>query len=132
MKSTKFLYTAVILSFLVCGNAIAQKDSSKVIWMCTTKIAYAKIPEFESFFQHEMLPVYNEAGYHIIANWENMVGDLEELIYVAEFHSLADYERSRVYMASNPKWKAIRLKLDGFVKEGNTKLLQTFSSSSPR
>jgi hypothetical protein len=128
MKGIKTLVG--ILTFLLLigiNDSIAQQLGEKVYWMVTTEVPIGKLVSYHSFNQNELQPLMEEHGYMPVATWQTIIGDIEEIIFVAEFESMAAYHQARVSLLSSIDWENTSRKLDPLTKN----IRSTFLSAAP-
>jgi hypothetical protein len=124
MKGIKTLVG--ILTFLLLigiNDSIAQQLGEKVYWMVTTEVPIGKLVSYHSFNQNELQPLMEEHGYMPVATWQTIIGDIEEIIFVAEFESMAAYHQARVSLLSSIDWENTSRKLDSLTKNIRSKFL---------
>ncbi len=113
---------AVLLS-LNYNNGLAQQLGDKVYWMLTTEISVGKLAEYHAFNEKEAGPLFEKYGYKPVATWQTIVGDIEEVLFVAEFESMAAYHKARVSLLGSEEWKTVGKKLDALVKSNKSRFL---------
>ena len=118
------LAVMVLLNF---NDGLAQQLGNKVYWMLTTEVPVSKLSEYHAFNEKELAPLMEKHGYKPVATWQTIVGDIQEVLFVAEFESMAAYHKARVSLMGSEGWKSVSKKLDEFVE--NTK--SRFLSATP-
>ena len=91
-----------ILTVMCCSinDGLTQKLGDKVYWMSTTK-----------------------HGYKQVATWQTIVGDIEEVIFVAEFENMAAYHKARRSLLGSEEWKTVSKKFGGLNRNIKTRFL---------
>ncbi len=107
MKKLSVLLVLAIQLLISSHGVGAQQLGQKVYWMATMSFPMAKLAQYHEFAEKEMIPLQEKHGYHFIAAWQTIVGDIEEVIVVAEFKSMADYHKARVSLTTSEEWKAL-------------------------
>lgn len=124
MKMICSFFSIVVLFVLLNSNVIKAQDSGeKVFWMITIEVPLGKLESFHSFNSRELLPLMIEYGYSPVATWQTIVGDIEEVIFVAEFESMAAYYTARVNLLDSNDWQNISKKLDSIIKGVKSRFL---------
>ena len=123
----KVLLTTLCVATLVClapSESKAQELGEKVYWMATAEVPIANLAAFHEYAGNTLLPLQERHGYNFIVVWQTIVGDIEEVVMVAEFEKLAAYHEARVsllgseaYAASIPRFnelaRSLRLRFLG-------------------
>ena len=104
---------------------MAQQLGDKVYLMSTTEVSLGKLEAYHAFNSRELLPLMEENGYTTIAVWQTIVGNIEEVIFVAEFDNMEAYHKARVSLLSSIDWQTVSKKLDSLTKRIYTRLLST-------
>ena len=126
MKSINTFFGIItILILLSQSNGMAQQLGDKVYWMSTIEVSVGKLESYHAFNSRELLPLMEENGYTTIAVWQTIVGNIEEVIFVAEFESMEAYHKARVSLLSSIDWQTVSKKLDSLTKSIHTRLLST-------
>ena len=112
-----------ILILIGQGSGMAQELGDKVYWMSTVEVSMSKLQSYYIFNANELIPLMEEHGYTPIASWQTIVGDIEEVIFVAEFENMEAYHNARKSLISSIDWPNVSRKLDSLIKSVNTKLL---------
>src|SRR4030067_3779418 len=97
----KCLGVLVILSLVFNTEASAQQATGKVFWMTTIEVPLSKLSEYHSFNANELQPLMVSYGYNPVVTWQTIVGDIEEVIFVAEFESMNAYQQARVNLLAS-------------------------------
>jgi NIPSNAP len=108
-------------------SADAQQLESKVYWMATITVPIGKLTEYHTFAEKELMPLQAKHGYKFVAAWQTIVGDIEEVVVVAEFESMAVYHKARMGLLASSEWKATSARLDTFTRDQHTR----FMSATP-
>ena len=124
MKELKSFFGFItILILLSQSSGMAQQLGEKVYWMSTVEVSMSKLQSYYIFNANELIPLMEEHGYTPIASWQTIVGDIEEVIFVAEFENMEAYHKARKSLLSSIDWADVSRKLDSLIKSINTKLL---------
>ncbi|MCH7773153.1 MAG: NIPSNAP family protein [Bacteroidetes bacterium] len=111
------------LILLSQSSGMAQQLGDKVYWMSTVEVSVGKLESYHAFNSRELLPLMEENGYTTIAVWQTIVGNIEEVIFVAEFESMEAYHKARKSLLSSIDWSNVSRKLDSLIKSIHTRLL---------
>ncbi|OGU83762.1 MAG: hypothetical protein A2W11_00975 [Ignavibacteria bacterium RBG_16_35_7] len=125
----KLLGIITLVVLLNNGNSLAQQSGGKVYWMVTVEVSLGKLAEYHSFNGNELEPLMESFGYKPVASWQTIVGDIEEVIFVAEFESMAAYYQARVNLLGSDEWKTASRKFDALTKSVHTRFLSATSYS---
>ena len=112
-----------ILILLSQSSGMAQQLGDKVYWMSTVEVSLSKLESYYIFSANELIPLMEENGYTPIASWQTIVGDIEEVIFVAEFENMEAYHNARKNLVSSIDWPHVSKKLDSLIKSVHTRLL---------
>ena len=124
MKELKSFFGFITILILLSQNSgMAQQLGEKVYWMSTVEVSMSKLQSYYIFNANELIPLMEEHGYTPIASWQTIVGDIEEVIFVAEFENMEAYHNARKSLISSIDWPNVSRKLDSLIKSVNTKLL---------
>ena len=124
MKGINTIFGIItILIFLSQSSGMAQQLGDKVYWMSTVEVSMSKLQSYYTFNANELIPLMEEHGYTPVASWQTIVGDIEEVIFVAEFENMEAYHKARKSLISSIDWPNISRKLDSLIKSVHTKLL---------
>lgn len=124
MKSaTKFFGIFTILILLSQSSGMAQELGEKVYWMSTVEVSISNLQSYYNFNTKELIPLMEESGYTPVASWQTIVGDIEEVIFVAEFENMEAYHNARKSLLSSVDWPNVSRKLDALIKSVHTRLL---------
>lgn len=118
-----FFGIITILILLSQSSGAAQELGDKVYLMTTIEVPVGKLESYHAFNSRELLPLMEESGYSPIAVWQTIVGNIEEVIFVAEFENMEAYQKARVSLISSIDWQTVSKKLDSLSKSINTRLL---------
>jgi hypothetical protein len=122
-KLTVVFVFSMSLLWVSGDSAKAQQLGSKVYWMATVTVPIGKLVEYHTFVEKELAPLQSRHGYRYIAAWQTIVGDIEEVVVIAEFESMAAYHKARVALLGSSEWSATSAKFDGLVRGQHTRLL---------
>ncbi len=124
MKRTAFLLSFLgVLLVLMPRDGFAQQLGQKVYWMATVEVPIDKLADYHVFVEQELMPLQEKHGYHFVAAWQTIVGDIEEAIIVAEFESMEAYHKARVSLLSSEEWKAVGKKFSTFSRNIKSRFL---------
>jgi len=121
LKSFFGFITILILFSQSIG--MAQQLGDKVYWMSTVEVSMSKLQSYYTFNATELIPLMEEHGYTPVASWQTIVGDIEEVIFVAEFENMEAYHKARKSLLSSIDWADVSRKLDSLINSVHTKLL---------
>jgi len=126
MKNYFFFISVILIANLFIPNdALAQDKSEKVYWMITVEVPIGKLAEYQAFVQAELRPVQEKYGYKFIGSWQTIVGDIEEIISIAEFDNMEAYNKARISFLGSEEWKtSLGKKVDSFVRRIKTRFLR--------
>ena len=126
-----FLFLGIIATLILLNNhpAYSQQLGEKVFWMATVEVSLGKLEAYHSFNYGEIIPLMEEHGYKPVAVWQTIIGNIEEVIFVAEFENIAAYHKARVSLLNSADWQDVSRKFDSITKSINTKLLSATSYS---
>ncbi len=122
-----FLYiSAILIAITVIQNDVsAQEAPAKVYWMITVEVPVGKLAEYHAFAQAELRPVQEKYGYKFIGSWQTIVGDIEQVISIAEFENMEAYNNARRSFLGSEDWKtSVGKKVDSFVRNIKTRFLR--------
>ena len=117
---TLVLFTIFVLSYT---TSIAQQKGGKIYWMSTVTVPLGKMQEYHSFAEKELIPAQVKAGYRYVAGWQTIVGEIEEVVVVAEFDNMDAYQKSRETLMASPEWKSVGANLAGLTRGVHTKMM---------
>lgn len=103
--------------------ASAQGLGSKVYWMATIGVPIGKLAEYHAFAEKELEPLQAKHGYKFVATWQTIVGDIEEVIVVAEFDSMSAYHKARRSLLGSEEWRARSPKFNALVRSVKSRFL---------
>jgi hypothetical protein len=114
------LLTACVLSN---ADVYAQQKGGKVYWMSTVTVPLGRMQDYHAFAAKELIPEQEKNGYHFVAGWQTIIGDIEEVVVVAEFDNMDAYYAARASLLGSAEWKAMGAKLDSFMRGIHTRML---------
>jgi hypothetical protein len=120
---TKMIGILVVVLFINCTDGLAQQASEKVYWMVTVEVSLGNLAEYHEFNAQELKPLMWKHGYKPVATWQTIVGDIEEVIFVAEFENMAAYHKARRALLGSEEWKNKGKRLDQLSKSIRTRFL---------
>ncbi len=124
MKELKSFFGIITILILLSQNSgMAQQLGDKVYWMSTVEVSISKLQSYYSFNANELIPLMEEHGYVPVASWQTIVGDIEEVIFVAEFENMEAYHKARKSLLSSTDWANVSRKLDSLIKSIHTRFL---------
>jgi hypothetical protein len=122
MKTVR-LFPALFGLLLLSSNIEAQQLGQRVYWMAVTQVSIGQLSEYHAFAEKEMNPLMEEHGYLIIATWQTIVGEIEEVVMVAEFESMAAYHKARVSLITSEEWQKVSIRFGDMTKGINSRFL---------
>lgn len=122
-KVIPILGVLAVLLLLVPTNSITQQADEKVYWMVTVEVPLAKLAEYHAGTGQESAALLEKHGYHIIAGWQTIVGNIEEVIFVAEFEDMAAYHKARVSVLGSEEWKSLTEKYGVIARSNKTRFM---------
>lgn len=124
MKKFTFVLLAVAMLIACCAtDGLAQQPAGKVYWMSTTVVPLGKLQEYYAFASKELIPLQEKSGYRFVAGWQTIIGDIEEVVVVAEFENMDAYQKARAGLTGSDAWKAVGSKMDGLTRGVHTRML---------
>jgi hypothetical protein len=120
---TTIIGILAILLVLNYNDGFAQQLGDKVYWMATTEVSLGKLTEYHAFSEKELMPLMEKHGYKPVVTWQTIVGDIEEVISVAEFESMAAYHNARRSLLGSEEWKTASKKQDALIKSVKSRFL---------
>jgi len=124
MKAIKTFFGIIAILILFSqSSGMAQQLGDKVYWMSTVEVSMSKLQSYYSFNAKELIPLMEEHGYVPVASWQTIVGDIEEVIFVAEFENMEAYHKARKSLLSSTDWANVSRKLDSLIKNIHTRFL---------
>ncbi len=120
---TSILVVLAVLLALTPQNGQAQQLGDKVYWMVTSEVSLGKLAEYHAFNEKELAPLMEKHGYKPVATWQTIVGDIEEVIFVAEFENMAAYHKARRSLLGSEEWKTFSKKSDALMKSTRSRFL---------
>ena len=125
MKVISSILFLVAVFFLFNSNNVYSQDSGeKVYWMSTIEVPLGKLEAYHSFNRRELLPLMIEHGYNPVATWQTIVGEIEEVIFVAEFENMQAYNKARVSLLGSVDWQTASKKFESLTKGISTRFLR--------
>ena len=119
MKLLPVLFGLLLLS----SNAESQQLGQRVYWMAVTEVSIGQLSEYHAFAEKAMNPLMENHGYRIIATWQTIVGEIEEVVMVAEFESMVAYHEARVSLLTSEEWKKVSIKFSEMTKSIKSRFL---------
>ena len=119
MKLLPILFGLLLLP----SNAEPQQLGQRVYWMAVTEVSIGQLSEYHAFAEKEMNPLMEKHGYRIIATWQTIVGDIEEIVMVAEFESMTSYHEARVSLVTSEEWKKVSINFSEMTKSIKSRFL---------
>ena len=124
MKAIKTFFGIIAILILFSqSSGMAQQLGDKVYWMSTVEVSMSKLQSYYSFNAKELIPLMEEHGYVPVASWQTIVGNIEEVIFVAEFENMEAYHKARKSLLSSVDWPNVSRKLDSLIKSIHTRFL---------
>jgi hypothetical protein len=123
MKSHALLLLVLGILLASHQDSPAQPGSTKVYWMVTTTVPLGNLPKYHELAAKELIPLKEKHGYHFVCGWQTIIGDIEEVIYVAEFDNFEAYQKARVSFMNSAEWKILSVKIDAISTGIRTRML---------
>ena len=120
---TKMFCLLVSILFVFISASYAQQGDGKVYWMVTTEVHMSNLAEFHKFMANELSPLMEKHGYKPVATFQTIVGDIEEVIKIAEFENMGAYHKARVSLLTSDAWEEANKKFGDLVKSTITRFL---------
>jgi len=79
--------------------------------------------------EKELAPLTEKHGYKPVATWQTIVGDIEQVISVAEFENMAAYHKARRSLLGSEEWKTLSKKFDALTKSIKSRFLSATTYS---
>ena len=95
--------------------------------MVTMEVPMSQLPAYHKLSQEKIFALQARCGYKWVANWQRIVGDIEEVIGVAEFASMDDDLAARKKLLASAAWAAVAPHLDTMSRGIRTRLLRATS-----
>jgi hypothetical protein len=128
MKHVKL--ALIIVAFLVLlpgSNSVAQKLGEKVFWMSTVEVPLGNLTDYHALLQKEQLPAMEKYGYKFVGVWQTIVGNIENVIILAEFNDMNAYNAARRAFIGSDEWKVTSKKAN----ELGTHVKTAFLNAAP-
>ena len=123
------LLVVVGLTVALTSTSMAAPKSAKVFWMVTAEVPLAKLPAYHQLNAEKISPLQLEHGYSWVVSWQTIVGEIEEVIAVAQFESMDDYLKARQSLLASPEWAAVAPELNAMTRSIKTRLLRATAYS---
>jgi hypothetical protein len=111
-RVTLALVSVAMLIMVPSTNTVAQKLSEKVFWMATIEVPLGNLAAYHAQLQKEQLPVMEKYGYKFVGVWQTIVGDIQNVILLAEFDDMNSYNTARRAFIGSEEWKVLGKKSD--------------------
>ena len=121
------LLALAILLLMTYTDSLAQVQSEKVYVMITVTVPLDKLPEYHALEETELIPLQEKYGYHFMAGWQTMIGDIEETIRVAEFDNMDAFLKARAGFLGRPEWKTLAPKFGPLSRGVQTRMLSALT-----
>ena len=122
-RITSIIGILAVMLLLNYNDGLTQQLGDKVYWMSTTEIPVGKLTEYHALNEKELRPLMEKHGYKQVVTWQTIVGDIEEVIFVAEFENMAAYHKARRSLLGSEEWKTVGKKFDGLTKSIKSRFL---------
>ena len=122
-RITTIIGIFIVMLLLNYNNGLAQQLGDKVYWMLTTEVSVGKLTEYHALNEKEIAPLFEKHGYKPVATWQTIVGDIQEVLFVAEFESMAAYHKARRSLLGSEEWKTVSKEFDRLVKSAKSRFL---------
>ncbi len=101
----------------------AQQLGQKVYWMATIEVPIGQLSAYHAFAEKELIPLQEKHGYRFIATWQTIVGDIEEVLVICEFESMAAYHDARMSLLNSEGWTSVGPKFSAMTKSIKSRFL---------
>ncbi len=122
-RITTIIGILAVMLLLNYNDGLAQQLGDKVYWMSTTEIPIGKLAEYHALNEKELAPLTKKHGYKPVATWQTIVGDIEEVITVAEFENMAAYHKARRSLLGSEEWKTVSKKFGALTRSIKSRFL---------
>ena len=122
-RITSIIGILTVMLLLNYNDGLTQQLGDKVYWMSTTEIPVDKLTEYHALNEKELRPLMEKHGYKQVATWQTIVGDIEEVIFVAEFENMAAYHKARRSLLGSEEWKTVSKKFGELSRNIKTRFL---------
>ncbi len=124
MRKTCLLFLALLtMLMLVYMQCLAQQQGEKIYWMATSTVPLGKMQAYHAFEEKELIPAQEKAGYRFVNGWQTIVGEIEEVMVVAEFDNMDAYQKARATLMASPEWKSVAAHLEDLTRGVHTRLM---------
>ncbi|MEX2116457.1 MAG: NIPSNAP family protein [Bacteroidota bacterium] len=119
------LFVCLLSICILAGftQGLAQQPTAKVYWMQILTVSLGKLPDYHTFAEKEMRPLQEKHGYQFVAGWQTIIGDIEEVILVAEFDNMDAYLKARMSLLASAEYKSLQPKVDALLKGIRTRMM---------
>lgn len=105
----------------------AQQLGQKVYWMAIIQVPLGELSQYHAFAEKELVPLQEKYGYRFVGTWQTIVGEVEEVVVIAEFESMAAYHQARVSLVTSEEWKVVGPRMSALTRGIRTR----FMSATP-
>ena len=128
MKGTKKVLTSALAALVVAlmltqAGFAAKQPSDKVFWMTISEVPIESLEQFHTLSAETMMPLFEDHGCRWVASWQTVIGDVQEVVNVAEFETIGAYHRAKVSLLASPEWKQFSSTLRPLVRSTEQRLL---------
>ncbi|UCG86491.1 MAG: NIPSNAP family protein [Gemmatimonadota bacterium] len=117
------LAALVVALVLTQVGFAAKQPSDKVFWMTISEVPIESLQQFHTLSAETIMPLFEDHGCRWVASWQTVIGDVEEVVNVAEFESIDAYHRAKVSLLASPDWKQLSSALRPLVRSSEQRLL---------
>ncbi len=122
-RITSIIGIFTVMLLLNYNDGLTQQLGDKVDWMSTTEIPVGKLTEYHALNEKELRPLMEKHGYKQVATWQTILGNIEEVIFVAEFENMAAYHKARRSLLGSEEWKTVSKKFGELSRHIKTRFL---------
>ena len=115
--------TVLAIVLVLSQTGFATQQSTKVFWMVTVEVPIADLTAYHALSAEELFPLQTRHGYNWVASWQTIVGDIEEVIGVAEFASMDAYLEARQSLLGSAEYAEVSPKFGAMTRSIRTSLL---------
>ncbi len=124
MKTRLAIVVAFSVLFVMNPIDVTSQDlGDKVYWMATAEVRLADLAAYHAMNENEQVPLLEKHGYNVIGVWQTIVGDIEEVVILAEFENMTAYHEARKSVLGSEEWKALSEKHGGLTKSIRSRFL---------
>lgn len=123
-KHLASVLAALVLALAATQIASAARESTdKVFWMTISEVPISKLAEYHTLAAETIMPLFEDHGCSWVASWQTVVGDVEEIVAVAEFENIDAYHSARVSLLNSPEWEHLSSTLRPLLRNSKSRIL---------